>query len=642
MCGFVGYLCSSGHGSGVALGLRKGLQLLAHRGPDDSGFFEEESEGIGIAHARLAIQDLTHLGHQPMQSQDDMVALAFNGEIYNFRELRTELISQGIMFKGCSDTEVLLNLYLLEGEKMLQRLNGVFAFALWDGRNQSLFVARDGLGVKPLYYAALESCFLFASEIKALLPMLPDESELDSSALQRYLTFLWCPGEGTPLSSVRKLLPGELMFVSSGEIVQRRRWYQLPVFRSPAQSLLTKEAVAVGVREKLRAAVHRQMVSDIPVGAFLSGGLDSSAIVAFAREQDPDIRCFTIESNVRESGVVDDLPYAQRVARHLGVPLDVIRIDPVRMADGLEEMVYQLDEPLADPAPLNVLYISQFAKEHGIKVLLSGAGGDDLFTGYRRHQALMAEHWWSWLPLPARRGLGWIVGRSDQRNAVGRRLAKLFSGASLDGDERLVNYFRWAARDDLERLYSSAFREALNDTVAEAPMIELLNRLPENTSRLERMMSLEQSFFLADHNLLYTDKMSMAAGVEVRVPFLDLDLVDYAAQIPAQFKQRGKEGKWALKKAMEPYLPRDVIYRPKTGFGAPLRSWMRNELRELLGDFLSVESLSRRGLFNPIAVQNLISDNDHGRVDASYTLLSLLCIEIWCRKFIDTKTITTI
>ena len=218
---------------------------------------------------------------------------------------------------------------------------------------------------------------------------------------------------------------------------------------------------------------------------------------------------------------------------------------------------------------------------------------------------------------------------------MGRRLSKLFSGAALDGDSRLVNYFRWIQRDDLDRLYSDEFRSALNGSQAEAPMFDFLQDLPPETSRLERMLALEQRFFLTDHNLAYTDKMSMAVGVEVRVPFLDLDLVEFASRIPAKYKQRGKEGKWVLKKTMELYLPHDVIYRPKSGFGAPLRRWMRHELREMLGDLLSAESLQRRGLFNPSAVQQLIASNDAGRVDASYTLLSLLCIEIWCRRFWD-------
>ncbi len=638
MCGIVGIMSSPKSCSIMDISggmIDTASKWISHRGPDDQGIYSDPDHGIALAHRRLSILDLSPLGHQPMASQDGSVVLVFNGEIYNFQALRAELAAQGVAFRGHSDTEVLLNLYLAEGEAMLPRLNGIFAFALWDRRNQSLLLARDALGVKPLYYAALSDSFVFASEIKAMLPLLPEGGALDFAALQRYLTFLWCPGEGTPLQSVRKLLPGEAMVVQAGRIKRRWTWYQLPVLRGLSPSLSEREAVA-GTLGHLRAAVHRQMVADVPLGAFLSGGLDSSAVVALARERNPDIRCFTIEADGgQEQGDADDLPYARRVAKHLGVPLDVVRIDSGRMAGDLERMVAQLDEPLADPAPLNVLYISQLAREQGMKVLLSGAGGDDLFTGYRRHHALLAERWWAWLPRPLRQGLARGNRVLDRRHALSRRLAKLFSGADLEGDARLVNYFRWAERADLAALYHPDLRRALADEAAEAPMLGFLQGLPPGVSRLERMLALEQRFFLADHNLIYTDKMSMAAGVEVRVPFLDLELVEFAARIPARFKQRGREGKWVLKQAMEPYLPREVIYRPKTGFGAPLRRWMRHELRELLGDLLSVESLKRRGLFDPTAVQRLIADNDAGRADASYTLLSLLCIEIWCRTFLD-------
>jgi asparagine synthase (glutamine-hydrolysing) len=386
MCGILGY-----SGSFDPSALSAGLRAIAHRGPDDSGEFVDGAARVGLGHARLSILDLSPLGHQPMVSADGAVVLVFNGEIYNFRELRMELEARGFVFRGHSDTEVLLNLYLTDGETMLSRLNGIFAFALWDGRSQSLLIARDALGVKPLYYAALGERFAFASEIKGLLPLVPDARELDAAALHRYLSFLWCPGEGTPLRAVHKLLPGEAMVVRSGRIERRWTWYQLPVFRGVIADLDEKSALA-GTESHLRQAVQRQMVADVPVGAFLSGGLDSSAIVAFAREVNPDIRCFTIEAvGGQEEGATDDLPYARRVAQHLGVSLEVVRIDSRQMASDLERMVVQLDEPLADPAPLNVLYISQLAREQGIKVLLSGAAGDDLFTGYRRHRAVQLE-----------------------------------------------------------------------------------------------------------------------------------------------------------------------------------------------------------------------------------------------------------
>jgi asparagine synthase (glutamine-hydrolysing) len=631
MCGIIGAWGAASARVSAA------MDFIKHRGPDDTGIFTAVGAPLTLGHTRLSILDLSPLGHQPMLDESGEVALVFNGEIYNFPELRAALASAGYNFKSHSDTEVLLALYLSEGMAMLPKLNGIFAFAIWDGRSQELFVARDALGVKPFYFCADAAGFSFASEIKALLQLRPDLRELDPISIHRYLSFLWCPGEGTPLRKVRKLLPGEAMLVKNNSISNRWIWYQLPAFRGVEQNLSEYDAIT-GTESALRTAVHRQLLADVPVGAFLSGGLDSSAVVAMARERASNIRCFSIESKGgAEAGETEDLPYAKLVAKHLGVPLDVVQIDASRMASDIERMVYMLDEPLADPATLNVFYISQLAREQGIKVLLSGAGGDDLFTGYRRHRALSYESLWSWLPGFARQGLENITSGFDQRKPLSRRLGKVFRGAALDGNARIANYFVWQQEGRLRSLYSKQFRDSLVGQSAVQPMIDFLAPLPQNTSGLERMLALEQRFFLADHNLPYTDKMSMAVGLEARVPFLDLDLVEFAARIPTKFKQRGKEGKWVLKRAMEPYLPHDVIYRPKTGFSAPLRRWMRFELRELFGDLLSTQSLNRRGLFDPIAVQKLIQDNDSGRSDAAYTLLSLMCIEIWCRRFLDSS-----
>jgi len=529
MCGIVGIF------GGKIDRLTSANQALAHRGPDDSGVFIDSFVGVGLGHRRLSILDPSPQGHQPMLSSDGKLVLVFNGEIYNFRELRSQLELKGIVFRGHSDTEVLLRLYESEGEKILSLLNGIFAFAIWDSSRKALLIARDALGIKPLYYAALPKCFAFSSEIKALLKLVPEVCGLDAEALHRYLSFVWCPGEGTPLKSVRKLGPGEAMWVHGGRVDRHWTWYQLPVFRGTPVNLSCQDAIR-GTASHLRQAVRRQVVADVPVGAFLSGGLDSSAIVAFAREQNPDIRCFTIEaSGGSDDGSTDDLPYARQVATHLKVPLDMVRIDADHMAEDLAAMVTQLDEPIADPATLNALYISRLAREQGIKVLLSGAGGDDIFTGYRRHLALMSEDIWSWLPRPARKGLEVLTNCLDQHRPLFRRLRKLFSGASLDDNARLINYFRWVDQRDLMSLYTPEFMAALGDAHAEDPMLAFLAEIPPQTSRLERMLALEQRFFLADHNLIYTDKMSMAAGVEVRVPFLDLELVEFAARMPARY-----------------------------------------------------------------------------------------------------------
>jgi asparagine synthase (glutamine-hydrolysing) len=629
MCGLVGVF------GGDLKFIEEANLAIAHRGPDDCGIYTNESLMIALGHQRLSILDTTHFGHQPMFSKDNKVVLVFNGEIYNYKELRSDLQRKGYCFKGESDTEVLLNLYILEGVKMLSKLNGVFAFAIFDENSNTLFMARDALGVKPLYYSTKDNTFSFASEIKALLKLTPNNKEIDIKSINRYLSFLWCPGDGTPLKSVKKLLPGEAIIVKNGCIADKWLWYKLPILNNIKKSLGKDQAIS-GVTRYLRQAVHRQMVADVPLGAFLSGGLDSSAIVVFSKEINPDIRCFSIETKGRQDkGVVDDLPYAKRVAKHLNVSLDVVTIESHRMASDLESMIAQLDEPLADPAALNVLYISQLAKEQGIKVLLSGAGGDDLFTGYRRHYALQLERYWGWLPKNVRTGLESITRNLNTNNSINRRIVKMFNGAGLNSEDRLINYFRWSDDSLLQSLYSPEFRQQLAGSNSNQIMQDFIEPILAESSPLDQMLALEQRFFLADHNLNYTDKMSMAAGVEVRVPFLDLDLVDFSAKIPNNFKQRGGVGKWVLKKAMEPYLPKDIIYRPKTGFGAPLRTWMQHDLKEIMGDLLSIESLNSRGLFSANNVQKLILQNSQGKIDANYTLFSLLCVEIWCREYLD-------
>ena len=633
MCGIAGY---SGNFRPHVLNAM--ALAIAHRGPDSDGFFTAPEDGIGLAHRRLSIIDLSADANQPMRDESGDVVIVFNGEIYNYRELREGLLKSGCNFRTQSDTEVLLRLYLREGIAMLSRLNGMFAFAIWDNRSKELLLARDALGVKPLYFAETGRGLAFASEIKGILPALDEPAALDPATLDRYLTFLWCPGEGVMLKGVKKLPPGEALMVKEGRVCRRWQWYQLPIFRPTGRQPSLKEAIS-GTADLLGQAVRRQLVADVPVGAFLSGGLDSSSIVAMAREQVPDLRCFTIHAKGdEEPGNAEDLPYARLAAKHMRVSLDVIEVDSARIAGDLARMASVSDEPLADPASLNVFYISQEARRQGIKVLLSGVGGDDLFTGYRRHRALNYEWAWSWLPVELSRRFGKQVGKFDQSLPIYRRLSKLLSLAEKSGAARLAGYFEWWGTNELNSLYTSDFRASLAIDAAADPMIRFISTLPSTASAIDKMLALEQRFFLADHNLLYTDKMSMAAGVEVRVPFLDLELVDFAGTIPNFFKQRGVEGKWILKKAMESYLPKEIINRSKSGFGVPLRLWMRNELRELLRDTLSIDRLKMRGIFNPQAVLRLIDQNERGCVDGSYILFSILAIELWCQAFLDQNT----
>jgi asparagine synthase (glutamine-hydrolysing) len=632
MCGFAGF-----SGAFSATLLERMNATIAHRGPDDHGFWLNASGTVGLAHRRLSIIDLTAAGHQPMWDSTGTVAIVFNGEIYNYREIRSELTAAGFVFKTHSDTEVLLNLYLRDGAGMLPRLNGIFAFALWDSRSECVFVARDGLGVKPLYYAATPEGLLFASELKAILAEPSVPREINPAAVKRYLAYLWCPAPETMLKAVKKLEPGHAMLLRDGRIQKMWRYYDLPYDR-PIRPIAEADAVAEVTRQ-VRRGVERQMVADVPVGAFLSGGLDSSSVVAFAREFSPDrkLQCFTIgftDEAARREGMTEDLPYAIAAAKHLGVDLHTIEVGP-EMVEHVEQMIYHMDEPQADPAPLNVLFISRLAREHGIKVLLSGAGGDDIFTGYRRHYALTQERYWQWLPPLLRQTLEAGARHLPPSNAGLRRVRKAFEFAGSEADRRLAGYFSWGHPAEHVKLYGPLLRADPSDPAA--PLLTSLNNLPSATPAVNRMLYLEAKHFLADHNLNYTDKMAMAVGVEVRVPLLDPDLVAFAAGLPLEYKQRGAVGKWVFKKAMEPYLPRNVIYRPKAGFGAPMRHWLRHQLRHVVEDTLSPHVLKARGLFDPAAVQSLAEHDRAGRIDGSYTLFSMICIELWCRIFIDQR-----
>lgn len=632
MCGIAGF---SGRFPASLLSAMN--HRLAHRGPDDCGEYFDAPNAIGLAHRRLSIIDTSSRGHQPMWDASRTACIVFNGEIYNFRELRQELVAEGFEFHSGTDTEVLLNLYLKCGDEALGQLNGIFAFAIWDTRDRSLLLARDGIGVKPLYYAETPDGFVFASELKAVLCSPAVAGALDYQAIRQYLTYLWCPAPRTMLDSVQKLPPGDAMRVREGQVISRWTHYRLP-FDQPIQPMPFDEAAAL-VRDHVQQAVRRQMVSDVPLGAMLSGGLDSSGIVACARSQDETPSCFTIgfrDDAFEREGTVADLPYARRVASHLNVDLHTIYVSADDIAAEIERMIYALDEPQADFAAIHAFFICRLAREHGIKVLLSGTGGDDIFSGYRRHRALLAERWWSWLPAPARQGIRRLTAGLPSSPAISRRAAKTFAYAHLDGDARLASYFRWTESAIVESLWAEPLREA-NTGCSPEPLLHSLENLPDGTPPLNRMLYLDCRHFVPDHNLNYFDKMSMATGVEVRVPLLDPDLVSLAARLPLACKHSGGIGKRVFKEAMAPFLPRQIIHRPKSGFGAPVRHWLRNELRPLVDDTLSIHSIKRRGLFDPSSVQRLVALDRTGKIDAAFTLLALICVELWCRTFLDRR-----
>ena len=530
--------------------LEAAARCLRHRGPDDSGTYVDPAGFVGLAHTRLAIIDLSHGGHQPMQSDDGLVTLAFNGEIYNYPELRQELAARGYRFKSQSDTEVLLAGYLFHGTKILDRLNGIFGFAIHDVRNGELFLARDQMGVKPIYYAETNAFFVFASEIKALLKLAPINRDLDLSAIRRYATFLWCPGPQTPLKHVRKLAPGSAMIIRNGAVERSWIYWRQPHY-APRQGWNAREC-ATELSNLLGECVRRQMVSDAPLGAFLSGGIDSSAIVAAAKRFNPGIACFTIDlAGGAEEGTAEDLPYARLVAAHLGVSLAEIRVDARMMCDKVLDMIEILDEPLADPACLNVFFISTLARSRGIKVLLSGAGGDDLFSGYRRHTFLAFDALWASLPSVARRAIARLAAFGDRRHGFSRRLARILETAGEDDTRRITSNFTWGSPAGVDGLLSKEVAGALADEDVAAPLTDLIADAAALPA-VEKCLMLEKRFFLGDHNLIYTDKMAMAAGVEVRVPFLDLNLINFAAGIPVAWKHKFLKPKWISRRRREP------------------------------------------------------------------------------------------
>lgn len=635
MCGICGYV-----GDYKAGLIEKMAGLIAHRGPDDEGFWGDKDSRIFLGHRRLSIIDLSSNARQPMSNETGSIWITFNGEIYNYRELREEMIRKGHLFKSLSDTEVLLHLYEEYGIDMLNRLNGIFAFALWDGKSKELFLVRDAYGVKPFYYYQGRNDYVFASELKALMVYPGISLEIDSDAVFQYMTYLWASAPRTMLKKISKLPLATAQLVKEGKIVKEWYWHR-PAFCGN-RLYESQEAIAVGVATRLEEAVRRQLISDVPVGAYLSGGVDSSSVVSMMRRVMPatKIDAYTIgfKNQADMDGDPIDLPYARQVADYLNVNLREIIVSSDDLINKIEEMLFYLDEPQADPAPINAMIIAERARFDGVKVLLSGTGGDDIFGGYRRHAAICYEKVWCWLPYLARKALlktSSLFGH--EQNLLRRRFAKAFAFADATPQNRLVSYFKWTGDKLRNSLLSDEMRKSVASGAAEMPLYNSLTEIPFEDNFLNRMLYLELKHFLADHNLNYTDKMSMRHGIEVRVPFLDEDLVMYASKIPPRLKNTGFNGKVIFKKSMEPFLPKSIIYRKKTGFGAPLRRWIKTELDEYVKDVLCKESVRSRGLFDYKNIENLIKQNTANKVDGSYTIFSMLCIELWCRLFIDKK-----
>jgi asparagine synthase (glutamine-hydrolysing) len=613
--------------------------VIAHRGPDDEGVRvfpgENGAPPAALGHRRLAIIDPTPRGAQPMSYERGRYWITYNGELYNFRELRAELERDGMAFRSDCDTEVLLALYARNGEAMLERMNGIFAFGIWDAERRVLFIARDRLGVKPLYYSEDGGVLYFASEVKALLPAL-GTPRLRPDALADYLTFLWVPDPDTILEGIWMLPAGHCATFADGRLRTRQYW-DVPLM--PEEGSETHWAGEL--RRTVQCAVRRQMVSDVPLGSFLSGGIDSSAIVAEATSHVPRLTTYTVgfdRADLAHEIVPDDLRYARAVGRLFDVDYheEILRAD---LVDLLPKLIWHLDEPIADPACITTYLICRAAREN-LVVILSGMGGDEVFAGYYRHLAArigrIADH----VPRRARSTVKRWVGRNMTLGAPGRlrrprrNLRKLAEGLDADPIERYLTYCSYYRPHQLRRVLSPELRA---DVAHHDPFRHhraYFERV-EGAHWLNRLLYVDQKTFLPCLNLTYTDKMSMAASTEVRVPLLDDEVVALAGRIPPELKLRRFTRKYVFRKSMEPVLPREIVRRPKAGFGAPIRSWLVGELTPLLDEVLSPDTIRRRGLLDAEEVQRIRRANDEGRGDYALQLWAFLTLELWQQAFLD-------
>ncbi len=600
--------------------------VTAHRGPDDEG--QHIDGACGIAMRRLSIIDLAG-GHQPISTADGALTIVCNGEIYNYRELREQLRAQGHVFKTGSDSEVLLHGYAQWGDEVVKQLNGMFDFALWDARRRRLLIGRDRLGVKPLYVLQDGRRLAFATEAKALLKLPGVHTALNREVLADYLHLGYVPAPLSMFQGIRKLPPATLLAVEDGQVREWRYW------RVPSTvDRRTSEAEWVErIRASMERSVRAQMVSDVPIGAFLSGGVDSSAVVAaMARSSDQPIRTYAIgfEGGAAEQ-LYNELPYARRVAGLFGTEHHeiIVRPDVVGL---LPRLVWHLDEPIADSAFITTYLVSEFARRD-VKVILSGVGGDELFGGYRRYLGGHYAQRYQALPGWARRVASATAARlpADRHHKWLNvaRLAKGFvASAEMDADQRYRSYLQVLARDTVASLLLAAPASA-DDRLAAA------FAAAGNEDELNRLFAVDAETQLPDDLLMLTDKMSMAVSLECRVPLLDHELVELAAAIPGELKVKGGRLKHLMKSALAPTLPADILDRAKRGFGTPMGAWLKKELLAVVRELLSAPVVRGRGLFRPEAVAALVADHEANRSDGTDALLALLNLEVWSRVYLD-------
>lgn len=629
MCGIAGFFCIEGKVPENSFEiLRRMSEVQAHRGPDDSG--EYTSANAGFSFRRLSIIDLEH-GHQPMYSPSKNTIIVFNGEIYNFKELRQELMGLGAQFQTNSDTEVILVGYEVWQEKIVDKLRGMFAFVIYDIRKNELFIARDHTGIKPLYFSIHSRYFIFASEIKAILQFPGITARVRTDVLPKYLCFLWVPAPDTLFENIYILEPGNMMIVNVEGITKRRYWN--PDLETQDDSKAEGQWIDI-VDAELHRIMKEQMISDVPLGGFLSGGVDSSTIISYMnRVTDRPITTYTSgfhETDLSQDVILSDLKYARLAAEHLNVNYNnvILEADVVNL---LPRLVWHMDEPVADPAAITTYLICKAAKEK-CTVMLSGVGGDEMFGGYPRYLADSIAEIYQHIPKLIRR---YLIEPFIKRIPAGsstffRNARKFLKSSDLPFKERYFGYLTYYSQSELGELLKMDY---------DWSDIFLSHRhiLKESRGKdsLRTMMNLDLRTFLPNLNLMYTDKMSSAASVEVRVPFLDHLFIETVSRIPSRFKMKRTTRKYILKKTVEKNLPSKVVWRKKAGFGAPVGAWLKGQAKEMMLDLLSEETVQRRGYFNYSYVSALIDNHLRGREYNANQLWQLITLELWHQEFID-------
>ncbi|RPJ75961.1 MAG: asparagine synthase (glutamine-hydrolyzing) [Acidobacteria bacterium] len=621
VCGIAGVVSSEAGPREARSDLVRAMcAAIRHRGPDDEGFYLDDHAALGMR--RLSIIDLT-TGQQPMTGEDGRFWLVFNGEIYNYRELAAELRSCGHTLRTSSDTEVIVHAWEEWGEGALQRLHGMFGFALWDTGTRTLWLARDRPGIKPLHYHASGGRLAFASEIKSLLVDPDAPRELDEEALDHYCSFLYTPPDRSILAGIRKLPPGHVLRWRDGQVNVQRYW-DLP----EAEDFRGDEREAAGaLRAALRSAVRSHMISDVPLGAFLSGGVDSSVIVGLMAEASSrPVRTFSI--GFEEAGY-NELPYARQVAERFGTEHHefVVRPDAVAIVDRL---VHHFDEPFGDSSAIPTWYVSEIARRH-VTVVLSGDGGDELFGGYERylpHPRVEAFDRWK---IPGKQSVAGVAGRHWPRRLRGRAFLR---HVALDRESRYLEDVGFFRPDEKAALYSGEFATRLQGRDAFAGMRARFER-ERHLSWASQMMRFDFHTYLPEDVLTKVDRMSMAHSIESRVPLLDTGVIELAARFPASLRIAGKRQKNVLKESVADLLPASILDRPKHGFGVPVGTWFGGGLRELFADTLLSARARQRGFFRPAAVDALVAEHLEGRRDHTLRLWLLVVLELWQREYVD-------